>query len=383
MVKKVGIIGIGYYGFRSVTPELSFREMIYEAATRAYRDAGLRPKDIDGFVTAGEDWSEGHSIADEITPDQLGAVKRPVFTVNGDFMHALISAVMHILTAQMNICLVESCSKASNVKTMPEVTAMAMDPIFNRPLGENPYFIAGLEMNRYLYETGTTREQCAQVVAKNKGNGLLNPYAGHGVSLSKDEVLESDMISYPLTTLDISPHSDGAVVAILASEDRAITICKDPIWIEGMGWCSDSPSLERRPWGEAVYTQIAAEMAYKMARIDYPRKEIDLAEVSDEFSYKELQHLGALRLCKKGEAGFLVEEGALGISGELPVNPSGGCLGVGSLLEATGAQKILELVLQLRGEAGQRQVPHAEVGLAQTWRGIPTTSGAVLILSNR
>lgn len=383
MVKKVGIVGVGYYGFRCVSPELSFREMIYEAAAKAYQNAELEPKDVNGFVTAGEDWSEGHSIADEITPDQLGAVKRPVFTVNADFLHALISAVMHILTGQMNICLVESCSKASNVQTMAEITAMAMDPVFNRPLRENPYFVAGLEMNRYLYETGTTREQCAQVVVKNKGNALLNPYAGHGISLSKEEVLESEMFSYPLTRLDISPHSDGAVVMILAAGERAKATCQNPIWIEGMGWCSDSPSLERRPWGEATYAQIAAEMAYKMARIKYPRKEIDLAEVSDEFSYKELQHLEALKLCKKGEAGFLVDEGALGISGELPVNPSGGCLGVGRLLEATGAQKTLEVVLQLRGEAGQRQVPNAEVGLAQTWRGIPTTSGAVVILSNR
>lgn len=383
MVKKVGIVGIGYYGFRSVTPELSFREMLYEAASQAYQNAGLEPKDIDGFVNAGEDWAEGHSIADEITPDQLGAVKRPVFTVNGDAMQALISAAMHILTGQMNICLVASYSKASNIKSLANITVMAMDPVFNRPLEENPYFIAGLEMNRYLYETGTTREQCAQVVVKNRKNALWNPSAGHGVSLRKEEVLASPMISYPLSSLDISPHSDGAIVIILAAAERAKALCQKPIWIEGMGWCSDSPSLEKRAWGEAVYTQIAAEMAYKMAGISYPRKEIDLAEVSDEFSYKELQHLEALKLCRKGEAGFLVEEGALGISGELPVNPSGGCLGVGSLLEATGAQKVLEVALQLRGEAGQRQVPHAGVGLAQSWRGIPTTSGAVLVLSNR
>jgi len=357
--------------------------MLYEAASKAYQNAGLEPKDIDGFVNAGEDWTEGHSIADEITPDQLGAVKRPVFTVNGDAMQALISAAMHILTGQMNICLVASYSKASNIKSLANITVMAMDPVFNRPLEENPYFIAGLEMNRYLYETGTTREQCAQVVVKNKKNALWNPSAGHGISLSKEQVLDSPMISYPLSSLDISPHSDGAIVIILAAAERAKALCQKPIWIEGMGWCSDSPSLEKRAWGEAVYTQIAAEMAYKMAGISYPRKEIDLAEVSDEFSYKELQHLEALKLCRKGEAGFLVEEGALGISGELAVNPSGGCLGVGSLLDATGAQKVLEVALQLRGEAGQRQVPNAGVGLAQSWRGIPTTSGAVLILSNR
>ncbi|MFH1480057.1 MAG: acetyl-CoA acetyltransferase, partial [Pseudomonadota bacterium] len=114
MKRKVAVVGVGYYGFRAVSPEVSFREMIYEAATKAYDNAGLEPKEIDGFVSAGEDWHEGHSIADEITPDQLGAVKRPVFTVNGDAMHAFISAYMHILTGQMDICLVESRSKASN-----------------------------------------------------------------------------------------------------------------------------------------------------------------------------------------------------------------------------------------------------------------------------
>jgi acetyl-CoA C-acetyltransferase len=380
--KRVAIVGVGYYGFRPVSPEVSFREMIYEAATRAYEDAGLEPKDIDGFVTAGEDWNEGHSIVDELAPDQLGAVKRPVFTVNGDAMHAFVSAYMHILTGQMDICLIESRSKASNIKNLHEITMMALDPIYTRPLDTSPYFIAGLEMNRYLYESGVTREQCARVVIKNRRNALLNPYAGHGARLALDDVLNSDVISYPLTSLEISPHSDGCVVMILAEGKKAEVIRKDPIWIRGVGWCTESYSLERRNWSQSVFTQKAAEMAYKMANIRFPKKEVHVAEVNDEFAYKELQHLEALGLCRKGEAGHLIDEGATEISGDLPVNPSGGCLGVGNLLEATGAQKLLEIVLQLRGEAGPRQVKNAEVGLAHNWRGLPTNSGAVVILSN-
>lgn len=379
--KKVAIVGMGYYGFRSISPEVSFREMIYEAATKAYEDSGLEPKEIDGFVTAGEDWHEGHSIADEITPDQLGAVKRPVFTVNGDAMHAFASAYMHILTGQMSICMVESRSKASNIVNKDEITAMAMDPVYNRPLEENPHFIAGLEMNRYLQESGNTREQCAGVVVKNRRNALRNPTAGHGARLSIDDVLKSEMVSYPLTSLDISPFSDGCVVFILADAEKAGAITSDPIWISGIGWCTDTPSLEKRNWGESVYTQKAGEMAYKMASIRFPRKEIGFAEISDDFSYKELQHMEALNLCRKGEAGHLVEEGATDFSGDLPINPSGGSLGVGNLHEANGAQKIMEVVLQLRGEAGKRQLKDVRVGLAHTWRGLPTTSGAVTILS--
>ena len=121
-------------------------------------------------------------------------------------------------------------------------------------------------------------------------------------------------------------------------------------------------------------------MAYKMAGIAYPAKEIDLAEVNDEVSYKELQHLEALRLFEPGQAGMATEDGRTSMDGDLPVNVSGGDLGVGHLFEASGAQKVVELVLQLRGEAGERQVADAGMGLAQAWRGVPTTSAAVAIL---
>jgi len=122
-------------------------------------------------------------------------------------------------------------------------------------------------------------------------------------------------------------------------------------------------------------------MAYKIAGIRNPQKDICFAEIDDEFSYKELQHLEALKLCKKGEAGKLTEEGATERNGSLPVNTSGGLLGMGYALEASGLQRVLEVVRQLRGEAGKRQIPNAKTGLAQIWRGIPTATGAVAVLS--
>jgi len=126
----------------------------------------------------------------------------------------------------------------------------------------------------------------------------------------------------------------------------------------------------------------AAEMAYGMAGIRSPWQELDFAEIDDTFSYKELQHMEALRLCQPGEAGILTEDGATEVGGDLPVNPSGGSLGVGHLLDASGLARVLEVVLQLRGEAGQHQLPDVETALAFGWRGIPTTSGAAVILSN-
>jgi acetyl-CoA C-acetyltransferase len=123
-------------------------------------------------------------------------------------------------------------------------------------------------------------------------------------------------------------------------------------------------------------------MAFRTAGIKSPSKEIDFAEIDDTFAYKELQHLEALGLCPAGAAGEWTIEGVTELTGDLPVNPSGGALGEGHLLDATGLARTLEVVLQLRGEAGERQIDDAEVGLAFGWRGVPTTGGAAVVLSN-
>jgi acetyl-CoA C-acetyltransferase len=262
------------------------------------------------------------------------------------------------------------------------LVAHALDPVYNKPLAHHPSFIAGMEMNRYLCETGTTKAQCASVVVKNKTNAMHNPSSVYGEKVTVEEVLGSKMLFYPLSQLDMCGYADGAIVMVLASEERARSLTDKPIWIRGIGWCTEAPSLETRDWGEAVYTKLAGEMAYKVAGIKQPRKEVDFAEVDDTYSYKELQHLEALQLCRRGEAGCMVEEGATQREGEFPVNVSGGSLGIGHLVEATGLQRALEVVLQLRGEAGSRQLCDVKTGVAQSWRGIPGTSGAVIVLSN-
>jgi len=381
-MREVAIVGVGHSGFRSITPDMSYKELMYEAAARAYEDAGVDPRrDVQSFVSVAEDFNEGTSIFDEYVPDQIGGVLKPVHTIPGDGIHGLIAAYMQVLTGAMDVVMVEAHSKASNVLTLTDVVAYAMDPIYNRPLGANPVFIAGMEMNRYLHHTGTTEEQCAQVVVKNRSNGFLNPSAAYGASLPLDAVLASQPVSYPLKRLEISSHADGAIVMVLASGDVAEQLSYLPIWIRGVGWCNETPSLETRDWEGATYARKAAEMAYRVSGIRSPRLEIDFAEVDDTFAYKELQHMEALGLCRDGEAGLLVEEGATELDGDLPINPSGGSLGVGHLLDASGLARVLEVVLQLRGEAGERQLEDAETGLAFGWRSIPTTSGAAVVLS--
>jgi len=126
--------------------------------------------------------------------------------------------------------------------------------------------------------------------------------------------------------------------------------------------------------------KLAGDMAYRMAGIQAPSKEIDFAEINDEYSYKELQHMEALRLCGWGEAGKMVETGATSRAGQFPVNASGGNLGCGATFELDGGHKVLEVMLQLRGEAGECQLKNVRTGLAAGWRGVPTTTGAAVVL---
>ncbi|MCH8275086.1 MAG: acetyl-CoA acetyltransferase [Armatimonadetes bacterium] len=382
--RDVAVIGVGYTTFQALTPDVNWKEMMFEAASEAYEDAGLDPrKDVDSFITCAEDFWEGFSIFDEFTPDQLGAVLRPMHTVSGDGLQGLASAYMLIRSGLCDIVAVEAHSKISELLTFEGVVKLSFDPVYEAPLFEtaHPYAAAGLEMRSYLEASGTTEEQCAAVAAQHKRNAFSNPIAGFAARIETDDVLDSGYLFDPLKKLEIAPRADGSIVIVLASGDVARRYAK-PVYLEGIGWSSDSPWIASRG-SDAPYAARAAEQAYRKASIANPQKEIDFAEVDDQFAFKTLQHLEALGLARPGEAGHLAEEGALGRNGHLPVNVSGGSLGCGHLMEASGLAKALEVTLQLRGEAGKRQLSNARVGVAQSWRGVPHGTGAVAVFSRR
>ncbi len=354
---------------------------MFEAATKAYAEAGINPReDVDGFVSAAEDLNTGTSIFDEYTPDQLGAVLKPLLTVSGDGIHALATAYMQIQTGALDVVVVEAHSKASEILDPVKLLNFALDPMLNRLPDVHPYHIAGLEMNRFLHATGLTEEDCSRVVVKNRRNALANPNAAFAAQLTVEDVSESQPLFSPLKTLDCSTSCDGAVVLVLATKEKAKKMDSKPIWLDGIAWYNETPSLETRNWERAVYAELAAKRAYKMSEVKSPHKNIDLFEVDDTFSYKELQHLQALGVDEPGALKKSLRTGDFDIDGELPVNPSGGSLGVGNSLECTGLEHVYEAVQQLREEAGKLQVKGAESAVAQSWRGLPTTSGAVAVL---
>ncbi len=386
-MREVAVIGVGATPFRPLTPEVNWKELTFQAAVQAYEDAGIDPrKDVDSFITCAEDYWEGFSIFDEFSPDQLGGALRPMHTVPGDGLLGLANAVMQIQTGLFDIVVVEAHSKISELLTYEHVVELAFDPIYETPLSAerdvHPDYVAGLEMQAYLAETGTTPEQCAAVVVQDKQNALDNPRAPYGTRLEIDDVLRSPCWADPLRKLEVAPRADGCLVFVLAAGEIAERFCGTPVYVEGIGWCSESPWIAARG-SEAVYAKRAAEMAYRQAGITNPLRQIDFAEVDDRYAFKLLQHLEALGLAQPGQAGALLLDGMFSRDGELPVNPGGGCLGAGDLIEAGGLARTLEVVLQLRGEAGAGQLPNVRTGVALSWRGIPHGTGAVAVFSRR
>ena len=345
---RVGVAGVGWSGFSPTTEGTSYKELMFEAARRSYADAGVDPRsEIDSFVCCSEDIEEGTSIFDEYVPDQLGAVQRPVQTVASDGLFGVATAVMLIRSGVASTVAVESHSKASDVVSLGRVDRFAMDPVLNRPLGVSATALAGLEMRRWLHVTGRSEGECADVAARNREHAATNRRASYA------DVRDPTPMFDPLTREQIAEPADGCIVLVLTTEERTSA---GGVFIDGIGWSQDAPSVESREWDRAAAAERAARAAYDRAGIE--AGDVQVAEVDDTFAYKQLQHLDAL-----GLAGLAEDS----------VNVSGGALGEGHLREANGLARALAVIERLRaGDAG--------VGVAQSWRGVPSTSAAVAVM---
>ena len=207
-----------------------------------------------------------------------------------------------------------------------------------------------MQANRYMHKYGITAEQCAKVAVRDRGNAKKNPLAQEPMDITVEDVLKSEILAYPIRHLDTKPVSDGSCAMILAREDKAKKLTDKPVWILGAANCYEAHYLGDRELADCDALVTAARRAYGMAGIADPIKEIDIAET----------HMG----------------------GQLPVNPSGGVL-AGNPVTVAGMARVAEAALQLRGEAGDRQVPRARVALAHGITGICGQHQCVMILSNK
>jgi acetyl-CoA C-acetyltransferase len=207
-----------------------------------------------------------------------------------------------------------------------------------------------------------------------------NPHSHRGGDLTIEEVLASPVLVAPFREMDVPGTSDGAVAVLLADADTAKDLTDTPVFVRGVGWSADGYFLGDRDLLEGSLPK-AAEMAYKMAGVEDPSKEIDVAELCDLSSFQEIICTEQLGFCEPGKGGTLVEDGVTAIDGRLPVNPSGGLFGANPYV-ARGLIRVAEAALQVKGEAGDHQVGDVRRALAQSVHGLGGQSNSVVILGN-
>jgi len=383
-MRKVAIVGAGITKFVRRAQETG-KELSWQASKMALDSCGITLDDVD-MVTLGTapDAFDGVHMKGEYLADGAGAHRKPYmrhYVGGGTGVFSPIHGWMHVASGMADICLVVAEEKMSSCQPHPAGAFLTIfDHTTEQPLKPTLIWIFALEMNRYMQTYGISKADIARVSVKNKHNALDHPSAQVAEDITVEDVLNSETLCWPVNRLDISPASDGAAAVVLASERVARRLTDKPIWIDGVGMSIDTAYWATRDLSYPRYVETAARMAYDMAGIKEPAKEIHIAEPYDPFDYKELHHMEGLMLCPRGEAARLTAEGYTARDGNLPICPSGGALGVGNPIAATGLMKVIEIFLQLRGEAGKRQVPGKPTcGLAQAW-GDLMQMGTVIVL---
>ncbi|MEW6275452.1 MAG: thiolase family protein [Bacillota bacterium] len=395
-MRKVAIIGAATTPFKSRWLDKTLYELAYDVTKAVLADAGIVKDRVDSCVYGiYNDFFARQYQPDCLVHDYIGMAPRPAMRVNTGGAtggSAIRAGIAEVASGMADVCLVlgaEKCNDCFNYEagtTTPEVLKAinyTADLTYEFPTGRTAASVFALAIiaHQGRYNGLPTKEQMAKVSVKNHRNAVKNPVAQSPKLLTVEEVLNARMISYPFGFYDNCLYTEGAAAVILAAEDVARKLCPKPVWVTGVGAALDWAFLGNRPnLYEFHSSREAAVKAYKMAGITNPRREIDLAELHDAFTGTEIMAYEDCFFCEPGEGGKLIDEEVVEPWGELPVNLSGGLIGCGHAVGATGIMQTVEIVLHLRGEAGERQIKEARRGLVQSIGGIANAWTVVLIL---
>ncbi|MFE3885794.1 lipid-transfer protein [Streptomyces lydicus] len=381
MAGKAYVVGVGMTKFeKPETRAWQYWDMAKEAGSKALADAGIGYEAVEQLPVG---FCYQASAAGQRAAYELGLTGIPVYNVNNNCATASTALMMarQFVEAGINDCVMalgfEKMKRGAlgggadggDFQTSPVarhygVMAAAHGFEMTPPTAQ----IFGNAAREHMERHGTTAEQLAAVGAKNHRHSAHNPYAQFQDVYTVEDILAARTIHRPLTKLQCSPTSDGAAAAVVASErfvrehglaDRAVEIVAQAMTTDteesfSSGSCIDAV-------GKPV-TRAAARQVFAACGLGI--EDIDVIELHDCFSINELLTYEALGMCADGESGKLVADGATTYGGRWVVNPSGGLISKGHPLGATGLAQTAELVWQLRGTAGERQVPGARVGLA-------------------
>ncbi len=375
-MEKIGIIGVGATKFGELWKQ-GLRDLLAESQLKALEDSGLNERDINMIVTGNmcsSDFSgQNHlgSMAAEILNLKVPSIKVEAACASGSV--ALRQGIQAIRSGEADIVMVNGVEKMTDVQTRQATTGLmgAGDEEWEGFNGLTFCGLYAMMARAYMHKYSLTREQLALVSVKNHKHAMLNPIAHFHNEVTVDQVLNSSIIADPLTLLDCSPITDGSASVIIAKEEIARKM-ETPIWVLGSGQANDTLSLHARTsLTEIQATTQAAKLALLQAKIGLDK--VDVTEVHDCFSIAEVLAIEDLGLVGRGEAGKILEEGQTYYDGKIPINSCGGLKACGHPIGATGIKQVWEIVKQLRGEAGKRQVKGAEIGLTHNVGGTGST----------
>lgn len=372
-MNRVAVVGIGHtpFGRRS---DASVQELACEAFRAALADAGLAREAIDASVIASvPEYHKQRSLAG-VVQEYLGLVPKPTWLTEvacASGSAAIRTAWLSIMAGVHDVVAVIGCQKMTELDTAEILALMGRVGEVQWESGFGTTFPGYYAMfaKRHMHEFGTTREQLLAVAVKNHHYGARNPMAMFRKEITVEKAAASDDVASPFQVYDCCANADGAACVILAGEPAAKAASSTPVWLAGMGCATASMSVLRRsslvglPSAEA-----AAAQAYAMAGMS--ASDIQVADVHDCFTIAEIMAYEDLGFCPRGEGGRFVADRESYIGGAVPVNVDGGLKAKGHPIGATGVSMTYEIVKQLRGDAGDRQVPDATVGLTHNVGGI-------------
>ncbi len=383
LAREVVIIGIGMHKFGKFLDK-GLKELTRVAVWNAIYDAGIDAKQIEaayfanalaGLITGQE------SVRGQVFLRDAGFEGIPIVNVEGACASgtiALREAMLAISAGLYDVVLAAGAEKLYLDDTARSIQAMSAntDVEFMGQLGFQFTGSYAMSLRKYMKHYGWTQEQFAKVASKNKYNGSLNPLAQYQKPMSVEEILNSRLIAWPLTLYMCSTMADGAAAAIVCAKEVAHKI-SNRLPINIAACCLRSGEVTGEDDGQAH----VARDAYDMAGLE--PEDVEVAEVHDAMAPGEMFRIEKLGFCKAEDVGRLVDEGYFTLKGKLPVNPSGGLAARGHPIGATGLAQIAELIWQMRGEGGARQVrgrnsPYPKIGLTQNSGGYVEGSPAAV-----
>jgi acetyl-CoA C-acetyltransferase len=391
VAERIAVVGVGQTEFKSKWPEISQVEMVNLAVKRALENAGMTIKDIDAVFVGNMELFEGNYQVDMWLTEGDGAyLKSGMKIQTGGSTGSSVCTTLfdHAATGLFRAVLGVAYEKQDEGSSDASLRSISEDTFFNIANGGRGAGPAMSEMAQDMLEReSVTEEQIARLRVQISENAGRNPYAHLRKRLTMEQVMNSHYIIPPLRVLHMCPTSVGACAMVVAPEKIAKKVSPNPAWV--VDWVTVHGGIQPALGHLGIYlaksemgplwaygVEQASLKLYKRCGITEPRKQIDIVEVYNMSTWHEAEWYERMHLCGKNGAGKLIEEGATALDGDIPVNPSGGVVS-SNAIGASAMQRFAEAAIQVRNEAGERQVPSVETALAVTAGGDSYSSAAL------